>query len=192
MAKLRRAEQRIDNRGAAVADVINAKTLKDKAAENRAGGDHGLIQDKRMEMEDKKRAELARLHSKDNYARGVQLKPGMRKSTDFEMPESPSKRPPTPGEEPTAEERNAIWQKIEQNIQKYKKDTQLTYKQMLDEQMQQKQMLSLQGNMTQMEKGMNKKEMKDFKEKSNNPNAMVPGMFSSSPMRNIAQMRSSS
>lgn len=63
---------------------------------------------------------------------------------------------------------------------------------MLDEQMQQKQMLSLQGNMTQMEKGMNKKEMKDFKEKSNNPNAMVPGMFSSSPMRNIAQMRSSS
>ena len=75
-----------------------------------------MIQDKRMEMEDKKRAELARLHSKDNYARGVQIKPSMRKSTDFEMPESPSKRPPTPNDEPTAEERNAIWQRIEQNI----------------------------------------------------------------------------
>ena len=38
-------------------------------------------------------------------------------------------------------------------------------------------MLSLQGNMTQLEKGMNKKEMQDFKQQSNNPNAMVPGIF---------------
>mmetsp|Transcript_7295 Transcript_7295/g.8747 ORF Transcript_7295/g.8747 Transcript_7295/m.8747 type:complete len:169 (-) Transcript_7295:1297-1803(-) len=100
------------------------------------------------------------------------------------MPESPSKRPATPTEEPSNEERAAIWQRIEHNIQKYKKDTQLTYKQMLDEQLQQKQMLHLQGNMTQMEKGMNKKEMKDFKGSSNNPNAMVPGMFNESPLRN--------
>ena len=48
-------------------------------------------------------------------------------------------------------------------------------------------MLQLQGNMTQMEKGMNKNEMKDYKMKSNNPNAMVPGMFSSSPLRNIKE-----
>ena len=44
-------------------------------------------------------------------------------------------------------------------------------------------MLSLQGNMTQMEKGMNKQEMKDFKGSANNANAMVPGMFNNSPVR---------
>ena len=36
--------------------------------------------------------------------------------------------------------------------------------------------------MTQIEKGMNKGEMKDFKEQGNNLNAMVPGMYSVSPL----------
>ena len=44
-------------------------------------------------------------------------------------------------------------------------------------------MLSLQGNMTQMEKGMNRQEMRDFKGGANNTNSMVPGMFSSSPLK---------
>lgn len=43
-------------------------------------------------------------------------------------------------------------------------------------------MLSLQGNMTQMEKIMNKQEMKDFKGRANNANSMVPGMFNESPL----------
>ena len=85
-----------------------------------------------MEQEEKQRAQMTKLQSQDNYAKGVQLKPNMRRSSNFAMPESPSKRPETPTYEPTADERNAIWQRIEQNIQKYKKDTQQTYKQMLD------------------------------------------------------------
>ena len=48
LAKLRAAEQRIDNRGAAVADVINAKRPKDLAAENRVHEDHGFIDDKKI------------------------------------------------------------------------------------------------------------------------------------------------
>ena len=47
----------------------------------------------------------------------------MRGSNDYAMPDSPSKRPETPTDEPTAEERAAIWQRIEQNLQKYKKDS---------------------------------------------------------------------
>ena len=46
-------------------------------------------------------------------------------------------------------------------------------------------MLSLQGNMTQMEKGMNKQEMRDYKGGSNNANSMVPGMFSNSPLKGL-------
>ena len=43
----------MDHRGAAVAEVINAKKAKDIAAEIRNNEDHGLIADKRMEQEDK-------------------------------------------------------------------------------------------------------------------------------------------
>jgi len=43
--------------------------------------------------------------------------------------------------------------------------------------------------MTQMEKGMNKQEMKDFKDKSNNLNAMVPGMYTDLPLAHQAKMK---
>ena len=49
------------------------------------------------------------------------------------MPSSPSKRPPTPTEDLTQEQKTALYAKIGQNIAMYKKDSQLNYKQMLDE-----------------------------------------------------------
>ncbi len=49
---------------------------------------------------------------------------------------------------------------------------------MLDEQVQQKQMLKQQGTMTQMEKSINKTDLKGFKNSDENLGAsMVPGMF---------------
>lgn len=40
-----------------------------------------------------------------------------------------------------------------------------------------------------MEKGMNKQEMKDFKEQGNNLNAMVPGMYSELPLKHQVAMQ---
>ena len=42
----------------------------------------------------------------------------------------------------------AVWKDIEANIAKYKKDSQLNYKQILDEQVKHKKMLVKQGTMT--------------------------------------------
>ena len=54
---------------------------------------------------------------------------------------------------------------------------------MLDEQVMHKQMLVKQGTMTQMEKNLNKEELKGFKKNQIRPNAMIPGIFSESPLR---------
>ncbi len=77
---------------------------------------------------------------------------------------------------------------------KYKRDSQQSYKQMLDEQIRHKEMLKHQGNMTQMEKSLNRSELKAFKDSEvNNPAPMVPGLNSESPLRihqgNAARIR---
>jgi hypothetical protein len=53
----------MDHRGAAVADVINAKKSKDIAAESRTKEDHGLIADVRMAEEQRRRDELTKVHA---------------------------------------------------------------------------------------------------------------------------------
>ena len=80
----------------------------------------------------------------------------------------------------------AVWREIESNIAKYKKDSQSSYKQMLDEQIRHKQMLVKQGTMTQMEKSLNRADLQGFKASETSLNAMVPGLFSESPLRNAA------
>lgn len=166
-----------------VAQVIQAPSIKDSAADvmfrARALNDSDKIQ-----TEEKRRTELARQHSQENYARSLQLKANMRSSSEYRPPASPNKRPPSPeSPELSNAEQAQIWRKIEQNLLKYKKETQQTYKQLLDEQLQQKEMLARLGNMTQIEKSMNKGELRDFKERQGNLNAMVPGMFNESPLR---------
>ena len=70
---------------------------------------------------------------------------------------------------------------------KFKKDTQMNYRQILDEQIKHKELLSKQGTMTQLEKSINKGDVQNYKQSEQRPNAMVPGMFSESPLRNIVQ-----
>ena len=79
----------------------------------------------------------------------------------------------------------AVWRDIEANIAKYKKDSQSNYKQMLDEQIKHKQMLEKQGTMTQMEKSLNRADLQGFKASETSMNAMIPGLFNESPMRNV-------
>lgn len=55
---------------------------------------------------------------------------------------------------------------------------------MLDEQIKHKEMLSKQGTMTQTEKGLNRDQLKDFKIVEARPQAMIPGLFNESPLRN--------
>ena len=38
-----------------------------------------------------------------------------------------------------------------------------------------------------MEKNLNKEQLKDFKKKEARPNAMIPGIFSESPLRQLVQ-----
>ena len=57
---------------------------------------------------------------------------------------------------------------------------------MLDEQIRHKQMLVKQGTMTQMEKSLNRADLQGFKASETSLNAMVPGLFSESPLRNAA------
>ena len=45
-------------------------------------------------------------------------------------------------------------------------------------------MLEKQGNMTQTEKSLNRGQLKDFKVAEIRPNAMIPGIFNESPLRN--------
>lgn len=134
----------MDTRANRVAEIINAPSTKHITAESRNHEDHGLIDERRHNAVEAKRIHLEQLHSKQNYASGLHLKPALRQvKQNYDMPHSPSKRPPTPTEEPSNEARAEVWNKIEENIAKYKKDTQLTYKQMLDEQLQQKQILAV-------------------------------------------------
>lgn len=51
--------------------------------------------------------------------------------------------------------------------------------------MHQKEILARQGNMTQIEKSLNKGELKDFKESEGKFVAMVPGITSESPLREV-------
>ena len=45
-------------------------------------------------------------------------------------------------------------------------------------------MLEKQGTMTQTEKGLNREQLKDFKNVQTAPQAMIPGLFNESPLRN--------
>lgn len=87
----------MDTRANRVADLIKAPPLKHVTAESRNDEDHGLIADKRHAKDDRMRATLNKLQSQDNFARGVNLKPSLyRIQHEFTMPDSPSKKPPTP------------------------------------------------------------------------------------------------
>ena len=79
----------------------------------------------------------------------------------------------------------AIYQDIQENLRKFKKNEQSNYRQILDEQLKHKELLVRQGNMTQMEKSLNKGELKDFKTNGGGVqvNAMIPGIFNESPLR---------
>ena len=46
-------------------------------------------------------------------------------------------------------------------------------------------MLELQGNMTQMEKNVNRVDLEGYKDQDARPAAMVPGLFNESPLRNV-------
>lgn len=97
LKKLKFAENRMDNRCNRVADVIKAPPRKHVAAESRNHEDHGLIADKRHEEYDRQKATLSKLSSQENYARGIDLKPSLNRiKHEFTLPDSPSKRPPTP------------------------------------------------------------------------------------------------
>lgn len=52
-----------------------------------------------------------------------------------------------------------MWRSIEKNLYQYKMDSQKNYRQMLDEQVEHKKILVKQGNMTQIEKGLNRAEL---------------------------------
>ena len=79
-----------------------------------------------------------------------------------------------------------MWRSIEKNLHQYKMDSQKNYRQMLDEQVEHKKILVKQGNMTQIEKGLNRAELQDYKSNERRINAMVPGICSESPLRSAA------
>ena len=114
----------MDNRVKNVADTLTAPAKKHVTADSRNDEDHGLIADKRMAEEDRMRTTLHKLQSKENFTRGLNLKPKLRSSKhDFFMPESPSKRPPTPDfDVATNEQRAAILHRIDKHVQQAKKD----------------------------------------------------------------------
>ena len=77
-----------------------------------------------------------------------------------------------------------LWQSIEAQEKRYQKEQQQTYKQILDEQIRHRQMLEKQGTMTQMEKSINRGELKGYKDTQIIQGAMIPGIFGQSPLRN--------
>lgn len=60
-------------------------------------------------------------------------------------------------------QQSQLWKQIDQNLLRFKRDSQQSYKKMLDEQIKHKKFLEKQGNMTQTEKVLNKDQLKDYK-----------------------------